>query len=116
MIGRKNKGPSLAIAYAALGGTGDVFSSIGVPLGAITGYLAGSFEPLGGIISSLLTGVLGSGSTSLGSLIPSIAPGSIGYSLDMLSSSGVTSFPFTSLPSNLMSVFPSITSSIIPSL
>lgn len=116
MIGRKNKGPSLAIATSALGGTGDVLSLITAPLGFSAGYLAGSFEPLGGIISSLLTGVLGSLGTSVGSLIPSLAPGSIGYSLDMLSSSGVTSFPFTSLSSNLLSVFPSITSSIIPSL
>jgi hypothetical protein len=37
--------------------------------------------------------------------------------LDILSSSGVTSFPFTSLPSNSITVsVPMLTSSIIPSL
>lgn len=137
MIGRKNKGPSLAIATAT-GGTGA--AAVGTALGGFLGYLAGSFEPLGGAIPAASAGILDSILTSVGSvsglLVGSVGPSattslltaatslgtsltswSAGWVLDMSSSLGITSFPLTSI-SNLVgsvSVFPSALSSIIPS-
>jgi len=116
MIGRKNKGPSLAIATSALGGTGDVLSLITAPLGFSAGYLSGSFETLGGIIPALLTAIVGSLGTSAASLLPSLASlGSFPLNsfLDSFSSSGVTSLPSTPI-SNFGLIFPSLSTSLIP--
>jgi len=117
MIGRKNKGPSLAIATLGLGGTNGL---IGAALGGIAGYLAGSFETLGGIIPSALTGSAGSLGTSAASILPvSSSPfvsfGSLPVNsfLDSFSSSGVTSLPITPI-SNFASVIPSLSTSLIP--
>lgn len=111
MIGRKNKGPSLAIATPALGGANGI---VGAVLGGGLGYLFGSFEPLGGIILSALTGVVGSALTSVGSLGTSFASWPVNSFLDSLSSSGVTSLPLTPSSNLLLGPFMSI-SSIIPS-
>ena len=110
MIGRKNKGPSLAIATPALGGTGGIG---GASLGGILGYLFGSFEPLGSIVPSASTGIVGSLGTSLVSLGTSFSSIPINSFLDSFSSSGVTSLPITPLL-NFGLIFPSLSTSLIP--
>lgn len=107
MIGRKNKGPSLAIATAALGGTGGV---LGSGFGGILGYLAGVFEPLGGLIAAALGWFGTTLAGSLGSLASSFGPASFASGLDSLSSLGITSLPSTPI-SNIVT---SIPTSIFP--